>query len=63
MHFAKDNPFLLVYMKTAAETYRHGLRSGTDMGPSCMHRAAQVFLGYENQPSKPISSTKFCFTI
>ncbi|XP_075242583.1 lactosylceramide 4-alpha-galactosyltransferase-like [Convolutriloba macropyga] len=55
MHFDKENPFLLEYLRILNATYRHGMR-WIDPGPVTMHLAAQKFLGRRNALSTPLST-------
>ncbi|XP_075256103.1 lactosylceramide 4-alpha-galactosyltransferase-like [Convolutriloba macropyga] len=48
MHFEKGNPFLFEYLKILNKDYRHGM-TWIETGPPLMNKAANLFLGRNNQ--------------
>ena len=61
MHFEKGNKYLHFFLTVLNHSWTHGVHP-VGLGPGAMHTAASRFLGYEGQPSSPISSERIKFS-
>ena len=60
MHFEKGNPFLFEYLKILNKDYRHGM-TWIETGPPLMNKAANLFLGRNNQHDSIPVRSKYMF--